>query len=44
VIVASSEQGNGVLGVIDGSRPKGIEDEEGRTWRRELLQKFGYKL
>ena len=44
VIVASSEQGNGVLGVIDGSRPKGIEDEEGRTWRKELLQKFGYKL
>ncbi len=44
VIVASSEQGNGVLGVIDGSRPKGIEDEEGRAWRKELLQKFGYKL
>lgn len=44
VIVASTEQGNGILGVIDGSRPKGIEDEEGRAWRKELLQKFGYKL
>ena len=44
VIVASSEQGNGVVGVIDGSRPKAIEDEEGRAWRIELLRKFKYKL
>jgi len=42
--VASSEQGNGVMGVIDGLRPKGIEDEEGRAWRIELLKRFGYKL
>jgi adenosine/AMP kinase len=44
VIVASTEQGNGVVGVIDGFRPKGVEDDEGKAWRRELLQKFGYKL
>jgi hypothetical protein len=44
VVVTSSEQGNGIMGVIDGSRPKGIEDEEGRVWRTELLKKFGYKL
>ena len=44
IVVASTEQGNGVIGVIDGFRPKGIEDQEGRAWRKELLQKFGYKL
>jgi uncharacterized protein len=44
VVVASTERGNGILGVIDGFAPKGIEDEEGKKWRKELLQKFGYKL
>ncbi len=44
VIVASSEQGNGVMGVIDGFRPKGVEDESGKAWRTDLLRKFGYKL
>jgi uncharacterized protein len=44
VLVASSEQGNGIMGVIDGERPKGIEDEAGKTWRKDLLRKFKYKL
>ena len=44
VILAQSEQGRGILGVIDGSSPKGIEKEEGVTWRKELLRKFNYKL
>lgn len=44
VVVASTEQGNGIMGVIDGSRPKGIEDEEGKAWRKDLLRKFKYKL
>jgi uncharacterized protein len=44
VIVAASDQGNGVMGVIDGSRPKGIEDDEGKAWRKDLLRKFKYKL
>ncbi|MGD0230044.1 MAG: adenosine-specific kinase [Syntrophorhabdales bacterium] len=44
VVVASSEQGNGIMGVIDGFRPKGIEDEEGKAWRTDLLRKFKYKL
>ena len=44
VLVASTEQGNGVMGVIDGSRPKGIEDDAGKAWRIELLRKFKYKL
>jgi adenosine/AMP kinase len=43
VIVAETEQGRGVLGVIDGQKPLGIEDEEGIRWRKEILRKFGYK-
>lgn len=44
VVLAQSEQGRGVLGVIDGSSPKGTEKEDGVTWRKELLRKFKYKL
>lgn len=44
VIVAESEQGRGILGVIDGFKPKGVEDEAGVTWRKDLLRKFGYKF
>jgi len=43
VIVAESEQGRGVLGVIDGSSPKGVEDQSGVEWRHGLLRKIGYK-
>ena len=43
VIVAESAQGRGILGVIDGSSPKGVEGESDITWRRELLRKIGYK-
>lgn len=43
VIVAESEQGCGILGVIDGAAPSGIEDETGIAWRKDLLRKFGYK-
>ena len=44
VIIAESEQGRGILGVIDGFKSKGIEDEEGIAWRKDLLRKFGYKF
>lgn len=44
VIIAETMQGRGVLGVIDGSSPKGVEDDEQREERRALLKKFGYKL
>jgi hypothetical protein len=44
VIIAETEQGRGILGVIDGFRSKGIEDEEGITWRKGILRRFGYKL
>jgi hypothetical protein len=43
VIVAESEQGRGVLGVIDGSSPKGVEGPNDVTWRHDLLRKIGYK-
>jgi adenosine/AMP kinase len=44
VIVAESENGRGILGVIDGLKPKGIENNEDIKWRKELLRKIGYKL
>ena len=44
VIVAESEQGRGVLGVIDGFAPKGLEDEPDVAWRKGLLRTIGYKL
>ena len=40
VILAQSEQGRGVLGVIDGSSPKGVEKEEGVAWRKDLLEEI----
>ena len=43
VIVAETEQGRGILGVIDGLKPKGIEDEKGAEWRRNILRRLGYK-
>jgi uncharacterized protein len=43
VIVAETEQGRGVLGVIDGSSPKGVEAEADVEWRHGLLRKIGYK-
>jgi uncharacterized protein len=43
VVVAESEQGRGVLGVIDGSSPKGVEGPQDVTWRHDLLRKLGYK-
>jgi len=44
VIVAESEQGRGILGVIDGFSPKGVEAEQDRSARKAMLRKFGYKL
>jgi adenosine/AMP kinase len=44
VIVAETELGRGVLGVVDGEPPKGVEDEEGLAWRKGFLRTIGYKL
>lgn len=44
ILVAETEQGRGVIGVVDGFRTKGVEDEEGRKWRLNLLRNIiGYK-
>jgi len=44
VVVAVTEQGRGILGVIDGSPPQGVESDADIAWRRDLLRKIGYKL
>lgn len=44
VLVAQTGQGRGILGVVDGSSPQGIEDEAGITWRKDFLRMIGYKL
>jgi adenosine/AMP kinase len=43
VVLAETEQGRAILGVVDGFRPQGIEDADGIDWRRGLLRKIGYK-
>ncbi len=43
VIVARTEQGRGIVGVIDGVSPSGVEKEEDIKWRKEFLRKIGYK-
>lgn len=44
VLVAETSTGRGILGVIDGAPPKGVEDEKDIRWRKDLLRKIGYKL
>ncbi|HEX2964209.1 MAG TPA: adenosine-specific kinase [Syntrophorhabdaceae bacterium] len=44
VVVVETEQGRGIAGVIDGSRPIGIEQEKDKIDRKSLLRRFGYKL
>ncbi len=44
VVVAETPQGRGILGVIDGAAPKGVEGADGVAWRKGFLRKIGYKL
>lgn len=44
IVVAATEQGNGIIGVIDGSPPKGVETPQDREQRKGFLRKIGYKL
>lgn len=44
VIIAETEQGRGILGVVDGLKSKGVERQEDIIWRKDLLRKIGYKL
>ena len=44
VVVAETEQGRAILGVVDGFSPKGIEGENDIAWRKGFLRQIGYKL
>ena len=44
VLLAQTEQGRGILGVVDGYSPRGIEDEKGIAWRKDFLRMIGYKV
>jgi len=44
VVVSETPLGRGIMGVIDGEKPKGIEEENDRAWRHDFLRKIGYKL
>jgi adenosine/AMP kinase len=44
VLIAETEQGRGIVGVVDGFPPQGIEDEAEIAWRKGLLRQIGYKL
>ncbi len=43
VVVLDVGEGRAILGVADGKRPQGVEDEEEIAWRKDLLRKIGYK-
>ena len=44
VVIAETDQGRGIMGVIDGGKSIGVDDETGIAWRKDLLRKIGYKL
>jgi adenosine/AMP kinase len=44
VVIAETNQGQAILGVVDGSKPKGIEDDGDIAWRKGFLRQTGYKL
>jgi adenosine/AMP kinase len=44
VVLAETDQGRAILGVVDGFSPKGVEDEGGIQWRKDFLRQIGYKL
>ena len=44
VVLTETEQGRGILGVVDGFSAKGVEDQGEIRWRKEFLRKIGYKL
>lgn len=44
VIIAESEQGRGIMGVIDGGSPLGVEGDEDIAWRKGFLRQIGYKV
>ena len=43
VVVAETDQGRGILGIVDGSKPQGVEGDEDIAWRKDFLRQIGYK-
>jgi adenosine/AMP kinase len=43
VVVAATEQGRGIVGVVDGFSPKGVEGDPDIAWRKNFLRQIGYK-
>ena len=43
VVIAETELGRAILGVVDGFKPKAIEGDEGIAWRKDFLRQIGYK-
>ncbi len=43
VVVAETAQGRGILGVVDGSPPAGLEGKADIRWRKDFLRQIGYK-
>ncbi len=44
VVIAETQQGRGIMGVIDGSSPKGVEQDSDKAARKTMLRNFGYKV
>jgi adenosine/AMP kinase len=44
VIVADTGTGRGIMGIVEGQKPKGIEGEEDIAWRKNFLRRIGYKF
>ena len=44
VLIAVTELGRGILGIVDGAPPKGVEQDTDIAWRKDFLRKIGYKL
>jgi hypothetical protein len=44
VVIAETDQGRGILGVIDGFKSKGVEGDKDITWRKDFLRQIGYKF
>jgi len=44
VVIADNGEGRGIMGIIEGSKPKGVEGEQDIAWRKNLLRTIGYKL
>ncbi len=43
VVIAENDDQRGIIGILDGQKPLGVEDEDGKKWRKDILKKFNYK-